>query len=365
MPSQHIMVEVGHALTGVRSVATGLRRLVPEAGRAIPGVWHAVPEVRGAVPEVGRDVTGLRRVVTGARRVVTAVRHAKIGNGRVVAGVRGVVQEVGGGVTQARGALTELRQPPFDGAFLVVAPVQLLQHGIRPPPPGHPRWYHRPTMDPDLRLAALPSTIYLFSIDRFILLPETNLPLAIVDLRSQGILDAAQAESGYVGVIQRRPKAERAESQFFPVGCLGRIHSQAREDEEYRVTLDGIIRFRVREELAGGDDALPQAAVAYEEFERDLHPQEDEAEGWNPEGFKAAFLQIGQQAAGREATSLESMSPAQLVRFLAQMVPLAAAEKQALLEAPGFRELMVLLFQLLAINYLTTTPDISPSPQAN
>jgi len=219
-------------------------------------------------------------------------------------------------------------------------------------------------MEPELRLADLPSTIYLFPVERFILLPETTLPLSIVDSRVQEILDGAQAASGYIGVIERRPKEERADSRYYAVGCLGRIRLNAHE-EEYRVTLEGVIRFRVRELLAEGSKVLPQATVAYEEFERDLHPAEDEAEGWNPEEFKAAFLQLGRQSSGRESTSMESMSPAQIVRFLAQTMPLAAAEKQALLEAPSFRELMVLLFQLLAINYLTTTPDNTSSPQAN
>ena len=215
-------------------------------------------------------------------------------------------------------------------------------------------------MTPAPRIADLPSTVYLFPIDRLILLPETTLPMTVTDPRSQNILDAAESASGYVGVIQTRPREERSVSRYFAVGCLGRIRSLEHEDEGHRVTIEGVIRFRVREELAGGADSLPQATVAYEDFESDLLPEEENVEGWNPEGFRDALLTIARQQSGRDKTPLESMSPRQLVRILAQTAPLATAEKQALLETRTFRELLELLFQLLALNFLTTTPDTSP-----
>lgn len=213
-------------------------------------------------------------------------------------------------------------------------------------------------MSPNLRLADLPSTVYLFPIDRFILLPETTLPMTITEPRSQRILEAAESESGYVGVIQNRPPEERSGSRFFAVGCLGRIRSLGRVEEGHHVALEGVIRFRIREELLG---ELPQAAVSYDEFERDVAPVEENLEGWDLEGFKAALLRLGQLQSGGETTSLESMNSRQLVRMLAQTAPLAAAEKQALLETRSFRELLELLFELLALNFLTTTPDASPS----
>ena len=213
-------------------------------------------------------------------------------------------------------------------------------------------------MSPDLRLADLPSTVYLFPIDQFILLPETTLPMTVTDPRSQKALETAESTSGYVGVIQNRPPEERSASRFFAVGCLGHIRSLGRDDEGHHITLEGVIRFRVREELTG---ELPQAAVLYEEFEPDLTPAEENLAGWDLEGFKAALLRFGQLQSGRDTTSLDSLSSRQLVRMLAQTAPLATAEKQALLETRSFRELLELLFELLALNFLTTTPDASPS----
>ena len=217
-------------------------------------------------------------------------------------------------------------------------------------------------MSPELRIADLPSTVYLFPLDRFLLLPEATLPMTITDPRSREILEAAEGASGYLGVIQERPQAEGSESRFFDVGCLGRIRSLELGEEGHRVTLEGVIRFRVRKELPDGGNALPQAAVAYEEFARDLRPvDEEDLKGWNMEGFKTALLRLGRMQSGRDTTPLEAMSSFQLVRMMAQTAPLTVAEKQALLEAPSFHDLMQLLFQLLAVNFLTTTPDTSSS----
>jgi Lon protease-like protein len=215
-------------------------------------------------------------------------------------------------------------------------------------------------MRADLQIADLPSTVYLFSLDRFILLPETTLPLVVTHPRSQEILDAAEAAGGFVGVIQSQPKDAGGPSRFFPVGGLGRIASLRREEDGHHVILEGVIRFRLREELAAAGD-LPQATVAYRGFEADLLPADEEVEGWNQEGFRTALLEIAKRQSGRDKTPLESLSPAQLVRLLAQTVPFSAAEKQALLEAKSFGELLGLLLQLLALNFLTTTPDNTPS----
>jgi hypothetical protein len=213
-------------------------------------------------------------------------------------------------------------------------------------------------MSPDLRISDLPTTVYLFPLDRIILLPESTLPITVTDPRSRKALEAAEAASGYVGVIQNRPAEDRSASRFFAVGCLARVDSLGRDDEGLRVSLEGVIRFRVREELAG---ELPQAAVSYEEFEGDLAPAEENLQGWDLEGFKAALLRFNRLQSGRETSALDSLSGRQLVRLLAETSPFAAAEKQALLEARSFRELLELLFELLAVNFLTTTPDASPS----
>jgi Lon protease-like protein len=126
------------------------------------------------------------------------------------------------------------------------------------------------------------------------------------------------------------------------------------------VTFEGVIRFRILELLPpDGEDGLPLAQTGYEEFFQDLGEVEEVIEGWDLDKIKAALLQIGQRQSSDDLSALEAKPPRQIIRMMAQTVPFAPDEKQALLEAPTFRNLLELLFQLLAVNFLTTTPDAS------
>lgn len=216
-------------------------------------------------------------------------------------------------------------------------------------------------MNPDPRPADLPATIPLLPLDSLLLLPETALPLSVTDLWSRAILDAALAADGYVGVIQTLDEeARNGERRFYSVGCLGRVHDLGRDGEGHRVLLEGMIRFRVREELApAATSALPRGAVSYEEFAGDLLAGREDLSDLDLEAFKRQIVGFGREHFG-DAGVLESLPPLQAVLFTAQTAPFTPAERQALLEAPTVRAIIDQLFRLLALNFLTSTPDGSP-----
>jgi Lon protease-like protein len=220
-------------------------------------------------------------------------------------------------------------------------------------------------MNPEIRIADLPPALHLLSLAPWLLLPETVLPITVTDAQARGVLDVALATGGYVGVVQSRGDGETGGpmSDFYSVGCLARVREEAREVGGLSVTLEGLVRFRVREELPpeGGSH---RAAVDYAEFARDLAGEEAEPEGWNLEVFKDRIVEFGRRQFG-SAGVLETMSPRQVVLFMAQTAPLSPAEKQALLEARDFQDLIDTLAQLLSLNYLTTTPDTSPPSRVN
>ena len=216
-------------------------------------------------------------------------------------------------------------------------------------------------------IADLPATVHLLSVELFLLLPETILPLVLTDPEVAELVESLEAEGGYLGFAQpRRQEAGReAPSKFYDVGCLGRIRSLERNDDGLHVTFEGTVRFRLGELLPpGGEDGLPRARAHYEEFAHDLDDAEEDLAGWDLEKIKGALLQIGQRQSPDDLSALEAKPPRQIIRMMAQTVPFAPAEKQALLEARTFRDLLELLFQLLAVNFLTTTPD-APRPQVN
>jgi uncharacterized protein len=221
-------------------------------------------------------------------------------------------------------------------------------------------------MSSEPRIADLPTTIFLLPLAPWLLLPETVLPVAITAAEGRAVIDAALAADGWVGVVQvRAGEAGKAgpPRRFYSVGCLARVHDESRGDDAHQVRLEGVVRFRLREELpaAGG---LPRGTVEYGEFAGDLHPPEAEPEDLKLALFKDRILELGRQQFGT-AGPLATMSPRQIILLMAQTAPLAPAEKQALLEAPDFRALLDTLAQLLTLNFLTTTPDTTPPSRVN
>jgi Lon protease-like protein len=214
-------------------------------------------------------------------------------------------------------------------------------------------------MNSDLRLADLPATLHLLPLVPWLLLPETVLPVTVTDAHDRGVLAAAMAAGGYVGVVQTTGEEDGSPAGFYPVGCLARIHEEGRSADGLQVRLEGLVRFRIREELPPEGD-MPRAAVEYGEFAADLIAGGPEPEGWKLEVFKDRIVEFGRQQFG-SAGVLETMSPRQVVLFMAQTAPFSPAERQALLEARGFQDLIDTLAQLLSLNYLTTTPDTSSS----
>lgn len=218
-------------------------------------------------------------------------------------------------------------------------------------------------MAPDPRIEDLPTTVHLLTVDRFILLPETTLPVVLTNERFSGLVESLAERDGYLGFILSREGA--GERRFQEVGCLGRIRELEHDADGLHVVFEGVIRFRVQRELPETDtDDLPRAEVDYQGFAADLERESEEIEGWNLERIKAALLQIGRKQTLGDLSSLEAMPPRQILRLMAQTMPFAPAEKQALVEAPNFRGLLELLFALLAVNFLTTTPD-DPQGQVN
>lgn len=218
-------------------------------------------------------------------------------------------------------------------------------------------------MNSDLRLADLPATLHLLPLVPWLLLPETVLPVTVTDAHDRGVLAAALAAGGYVGVVQSRGNEGGGPADFYSVGCLARIHEEGRSADGLQVRLEGLVRFRVREELPP-EGNVPRAAVEYGEFAADLAGGGPEPEGWKLDVFKDRIVEFGRKQFG-SAGVLETMSPRQVVLFMAQTAPFSSAERQALLEARGFQDLIDTLAQLLSLNYLTTTPDTSPPSQVN
>ncbi len=125
-----------------------------------------------------------------------------------------------------------------------------------------------------------PQVIPLFPLSGALLLPRGQMPLNIFEPRYLAMIDDAIRGNRVIGIIQPEPDDGRSPEvpPLLRVGCLGRITQFAETgDDRYIISLTGISRFRVIEELPV---ATPyrQARVDYEPFAVDFVARAGEEE---------------------------------------------------------------------------------------
>jgi Lon protease-like protein len=179
----------------------------------------------------------------------------------------------------------------------------------------------------------LPREIPIFPLTGVLLLPNGRLPLNIFEARYLNMTRAALGASGrLIGMIQPSSGNDAGQPEVFSVGCAGRITQFGETDDgRYLITLRGICRFTIVEELPlldGYRRVIPDFA----KFRRDTAGEED-AEVDRERMIGALKRYLGQQGVEANWDALNTMKSARLVTTLAMTCPFAPTEKQALLEA--------------------------------
>ena len=210
---------------------------------------------------------------------------------------------------------------------------------------------------------ALPSEIPIFPLSGALLLPGGRLPLNIFEPRFLAMTEDALAAGRLLAMVQPDPGLPRTEigSQIYRVGCLGRISSFAEtEDGRYLITLTGVIRCRMAEEVAMRR-GYRRARVDYVPYAADMTldapaPQVDRASmlvALRPY-FKARGIEANWEA-------VEATPDALLVTTLCMLCPFEVREKQALLEAPTVSDRAAMLVTLLQMGSHAMAPEGRPS----
>lgn len=214
------------------------------------------------------------------------------------------------------------------------------------------------------RISDLPQVIPVFPLDGALLLPGGDLPLQIFEPRYLNMLDDVMAGDRIIGMIQTRSGGERARPSLAPIGCAGRVTSYAETaDGRYLVTLTGICRFELGEELSAGTP-YRQVRAAYERFEHDLATPEENAKPAERKRFATALKRyLNHRDLDVDVETATNAPLDALVTSLAMGLPFDAAEKQALLEAPGLAERYQALTALLEIDALEDGDDEPHSMQ--
>ncbi|NEY89690.1 LON peptidase substrate-binding domain-containing protein [Tabrizicola oligotrophica] len=194
----------------------------------------------------------------------------------------------------------------------------------------------------------LPEIIPLFPLPGALLLPRTRLPLHIFEPRYLAMLeDSLKTPTRLIGMIQPR-EGPGGEKLLSSIGCAGRVTAFSEtEDGRYMITLSGISRFRLRDEVQGFTP-YRRALVDWSAFARDIGAVEDD-----PELDRASLLDrlarfFAHHKLGTDWESLQGAEPELLINALSMLLPLAPEDKQALLEAPSLatrRETLVTLME--------------------
>ena len=213
-------------------------------------------------------------------------------------------------------------------------------------------------MAPYRQTADLPQLIPVFPLDGALLLPGGELPLQIFEPRYLNMIDDVMAGDRMIGMVQTRPGGDRARPNLASVACCGRITSFSEtSDGRYLITLTGVCRFLVGEELSTSTP-YRQVRARYERFRDDLDDENAEA----GEVARGRFAKALKRYLNRRELDIDwetaNDAPLEaLVNSLCMGLPFEPAEKQALLEAPTMADRCDALTALLEIDSLEGDDD--------
>ena len=203
----------------------------------------------------------------------------------------------------------------------------------------------------DPRYEDLPASLPIFPLPGALLLPGGRLPLNIFEPRYLNMVRDALAGERLIGMIQPSEESEDPGSaETYRTGCVGRIVAFSETDDgRYLITLAGLIRFDVAEELPL-EEGYRRVAANFERFRDDLI---EDTEGIDRdsllEALRAYFEVTGLDS---DWSAVEKAPDESLVTSLAMACPFDPPEKQALLEAMTLSDRAETLITILRMSVL-------------
>jgi len=192
----------------------------------------------------------------------------------------------------------------------------------------------------------LPDVLPIFPLSRALLLPHGSLPLNIFEPRYLQMINNAMASNRMIGVIQPCDKTEGAVKK---IGCAGKIIDfHETTDGRYGITLSGISRFEVREEIT--------VTTLYRQVHADWSPYADDAlshdcldihRGELSAALKQYFDMEGMSC---DWEAIEDSGDQKLITALCMICPFESTEKQALLESESCHSRAKLFLDMLTMH---------------
>lgn len=200
-----------------------------------------------------------------------------------------------------------------------------------------------------INAAELPQTLPIFPLPGALLLPRARLPLHIFEPRYLQMLeDTLKTSTRLIGMIQPNEVPGRSGSGLHTIGCAGRVMQFSEmEDGRYLITLGGVSRFRVSNEV-DGFTPYRRCDVVWDGFDRDLGPEEKDTAFSRTDFLNLLERYFDARELSADWETLREADDELLVNSLSMMLELDPEDKQALLEAPSLptrRETLVTLLE--------------------
>lgn len=195
----------------------------------------------------------------------------------------------------------------------------------------------------------LPDVVSIFPLPGALLLPRARLPLHLFEPRYLAMLDdALKTESRLIGMVQPAGAPEGSASRLHSIGCAGRVTAFSEtEDGRYMITLSGVSRFRIRQEVEGFTP-YRRCEVDWSGFDADLGPEETDA-GFDRDKLMDLLHRFFEdKGLNTDWDSMKDADPELLINSLSMLCPFDPEDRQALLEAPSLttrRETLVTLIE--------------------
>ena len=221
--------------------------------------------------------------------------------------------------------------------------------------------------DSDSPCSVLPETLPLFPLSGALLLPRGSLPLHVFEPRYVAMVEDALRDHRMIGMIQPRDPAQVTGDENTPLyqtGCAGKITDFSETgDGRFYITLSGICRFRVKEELPM-QRGYRLVTPDWEVFKNDCVPVTGlDLDRPALRNLLEGYFQIHDLSCEWEI--IDAAPDEKLISCLAMICPLDAGEKQALLEAECGRKRAAMFMTMLEMAVQGEKSSCRPGDQCH
>jgi len=195
-----------------------------------------------------------------------------------------------------------------------------------------------------------PNKIAIFPLSNAIFFPRTILPLNIFEDRYIQLINDRMKEDRMFGMVQPKNKTSVL-PDVYNIGCLGKIISfNETDDKRFIISLSGIIRFRIINELKK-EKLYRNFEVDYSEFLTDLKEKKDQILNDDKKNLlnkiRIYFQKINYPI---DYNELIKLNLDQLISTTSMISPFTIEEKQKLIETVKINDKIKILDEIISFN---------------